>query len=318
VKLDASFAMPAALRDAPLARARLQTLLGDAPPLRLRLTERTPVPASPAMRAERLTFASSGGETLRGFLAGPPGPWAGLPAVLAIHAHGGRYHIGADELLQGRPALRAPAYGEAFAAEGVLSLMIDLPCFGARQHHSEQTLAKALLWQGQTLFGAMLAELFGALDVMSGMPEIDPARLGAFGLSMGATLAFWLGALRPEVKAVAHLCCFADLATLVESGAHDLHGLYMTVPGLLPAFRTGEIAGLIAPRPQLACMGLVDPLTPPLAVERGVADLRAAYAAAGASERLSTLVSPDTGHVETPAMRAAVLDFFRRELHAHP
>ena len=76
---------------------------------------------------------------------------------------------------------------------------------------------------------------------------------------MGATLAFWLAALDPRMKAVAHLCCFADLETLVASGAHDLHGLYMTVPGLLAVARTGEIAGLIAPRrnsPAWACKTL--------------------------------------------------------------
>jgi hypothetical protein len=90
----------------------------------------------------------------------------------------------------------------------------------------------------------------------------------------------------------------------------------MMVPGLLSFRRTGEIAGLVAPRPQLACVGLADPLTPPQAVEHGLEDLRHAYANHAAEPMLETLVSPHTGHVETPAMRSAVLDFLARRLGA--
>ncbi len=49
---------------------------------------------------------------------------------------------------------------------------------------------------------------------------------------------------------------------------------------------------------------------------RGLDDLRAAYAQAGASDMLEVMVEADSGHVETPRMRAAVLDFFHRTLNA--
>ena len=41
-----------------------------------------------------------------------------------------------------------------------------------------------------------------------------------------------LAALDDRIKAVAHLCCFADYDTMIELGAHDGHGHYMTIPGL--------------------------------------------------------------------------------------
>ncbi|MGL5116750.1 MAG: acetylxylan esterase, partial [Beijerinckiaceae bacterium] len=177
---------------------------------------------------------------------------------------------------------------------------------------SESSLAKRLLWSGGTLFGAMLADERGALGVLSREHGVDPARIGVMGLSMGATLAFWLAALEPRLKAVAHLCCFCDLAALIEAGGHDRHGIYMTVPGLLPAFTTGAIAGLAAPRPQLVCLGHLDPLTPPAAIAIGLADLQAAYA--GAERALQVLESADTGHVETEAMREAAIGFLRSKL----
>ena len=175
-------------------------------------------------------------------------------------------------------------------------------------------MAKSRLWLGQTLFGVMLAELTAALDLLETIDGVNPDRIGVFGLSMGATLAFWLGALEPRLKAIAHLCCFGDLATLVEQGGHDLHGLYTMVPGLLEQFSTGGIAGLAAQTPQFAGIGLKEPLTPKLAVEIVVAQARAAYAVSGDESGFTFLVEPDSGHQETAAMRTEVLRFFRQHL----
>lgn len=236
-----------------------------------------------------------------------------LPALLYCHAHGNRYAIGKDELIEGRPALQAP-YAADLARLGVVALSIDLPCFGERQRPAESALSKALLWHGQTLFGRMLAELGGALTWLAGREDVDATRLGTLGLSMGATLSWWLAALDTRLVCVAELCCLADLAALVATGAHDLHGHYMTVPGLLPAFSTAEIAGLIAPRPHFACIGLDDPLTPPHAVAIVDAALQRRYAALGRPEAWRLLAVPGSGHVETPAMRAAVLEFLAANL----
>lgn len=275
----------------------------------------TPVAGvSVGMRAERLDLLTADAQPVRAYLTGPEGEGSQQAAVIYCHAHGGRHDIGADELIAGRSALLSPAYGEALAKIGIVALCIDLPCFGERATERESSVSKALLWQGKTMFGAMLADLTGAIDLLQGFDGIDPERIGVMGLSMGATLAFWLGALDPRIKAVAHLCCCADLGTLVAKGAHELHGVYMTVPGLLNMIRTGQIAGLVAPRPQLACVGLIDPLTPAPAVTLAFDDIREAYRAANAPEAFITVIDPETGHVETPEMRAAVLRFLDRTL----
>jgi dienelactone hydrolase len=289
-------------------RAALAALLGGHAPTSFRLQARTPVTSGPGWRAERLDLQSPGG-LVRGFLTGPDADWAALPAVLYCHAHGNRYEIGAAELLEGRPALLDESYGVALARRGIVALCPDMPCFGERATETESSLSKRLLWQGRTLFGAMLSDLAGALDLLSGLDGIDPARISIFGFSMGAAHAFWLGALQPRIERIAHACSFADLASLVAGGGHDLHGHYMTVPGLLASFSTGAIAGVIAPRPQLVIAGALDPLTPPDALAKGLADLEQAYRDAGASAALRVLVEPDTGHRETPAMREAILDF---------
>lgn len=236
------------------------------------------------------------------------------PAVLYCHAHGARYEIGARELTEGRPALLAPPYAEALATAGIAALCVEMPTFGARAARAESPLAKALLWRGETLFGLMLRELAGGLDHLVARPDVDATRIAAFGASMGATHAFWLAALDTRIAAVAHMLSFADLDLLIDGGGHDLHGIYMTVPGLCAAFRTGEIAALAAPRPQLACVGALDPLTPPAAVARAAQDAASGYARAGAADAWRLLEAPGSGHVETPAMRDAVLAFLARTL----
>jgi hypothetical protein len=129
---------------------------------------------------------------------------------------------------------------------------------------------------------------------------------------MGCVLSYWLAAMDERIAAVAHLCCFADFRTMIELGAHDGHGIYLTVPGLLAEADGGSIAALIAPRPQLVCIGEADSLTPPAAVARAWAELEPAYA--GIRDRLEKVSEPGIGHRETPAMREAVLAFFGTHL----
>ena len=257
---------------------------------------------------EDLTFTFPEGETGPAWFLRPPDEHAPVPAVIYAHAHGNRYELGRDELTHGRSSLQG-GYARDLVQRGIAALCIEMPCFGTRQSPGETARAKAALWRGDTLFGQMLAEQRAGVDFLAAHPAIDANRIGAMGFSMGCTLAWWLAALDPRVQATSALCCFADLEELVRLGAHDLHGIYMTVPGLLSLARTGQISGLIAPRPLQVAIGALDPLTPPSAFGTARADLSAAYAAAGASQALSFHVEPDKGHVETPDMRAAVLDF---------
>jgi dienelactone hydrolase len=263
---------------------------------------------------EELEFVTMNGERVRGFLTRPLHDRP-VPAVLCIHAHGFSYEIGASELLDGRPSLQSPP-GPAFAELGFAALMIDMPAFGARAEPGESARAKAALWRGRSLAGQMLGEQASAFAWLAGRDDILADRIGVYGLSMGATLGYWLAAVEPRVAAIAHLCCYADFGSLIGTGAHDQHGIYLTVPGLLDIASNGDIAGCIAPRPQFIGVGDQDSLTPPAAVDLALAQTRAAYERAGASDRLALHREPNSGHIETPAMRAAVVEFFRRYLAA--
>ena len=184
--------------------------------------------------------------------------------------------------------------------------------FGARSTEKESFDSKAKLWFGGSLKGDMLNDHAAALTYLLTRDDIDPKRVGAFGKSMGCTLSFWLGAVDERVAAVAHFSCFADLRTLIELGLHDGHGVYLVVPGLLNEADAGAIAGLIAPRPQLICVGGADNLTPVPAVDRAWPEVQAAYSSH--PDRVTLLREPGIGLLETTRMRVAMLEFFRTNL----
>jgi dienelactone hydrolase len=262
---------------------------------------------------ERLELEVEGAGIVRAFLTRPSGAEGRQPAILYGHSHGGRHEIGASELMDGRSYLLSP-FGPLLARAGYVTLCMDMPTFGDRQVVEESAAAKAHIWYGTSLIGQMISEQAAALTYLASRDEVDPARIGAFGISLGSTLAYWHAALDPRIAAVAHLCCYADYATLVELGAHDNHGIYLLVPGLLNHTSTGEIAGLIAPRPQLICLGDRDELTPPPSIERALAVTRPMYEAAGAADALEVFVQAGVDHRETPEMHELIMAFFAREL----
>lgn len=231
--------------------------------------------------------------------------------VLYNHAHGNDFVIGKDELLQGRPALKSPPYGQVLPGDGFAVLAIDHWCFGQRAHHSERALVKRLLWNGCTLWGYRVHDTLAAFDWLQGQPRFAGLPTATLGLSMGSTMAVWAAALEPAIGACIELCGLAEFDALVATGGYDLHGEYYFVPGLRRGFSAAEIAALIAPRLHVSLIGLDDPLTPPDGVASIGHALRGTYAALGKPDAWRQHIS-NSGHQETAVMRAMVLETLRR------
>lgn len=287
-------------------RQRLLALLGDLPP-RDRVPEGRRLDIAPRDDAivERWSLDLNGRERVPALLVSPPSPRA---VVLYGHAHGHRFDLGKEELIAGRPALASPPYAEALAGIGVAALAIDHWGFGERAGTHERLLNKRLLWDGATLWGMRVADTLAAFDWLSRDPRYATLPVITLGMSMGSTMAWWAAALEPRVAACVDLCCLAEFDALVAADADDLHGEYYFVPGLRQHFTAAAINALIAPRPHLSCVGDADPLTPPPGVASIDRAMRSAYAEAGAPQAWQQRVFPG-GHIESPAMRAAVLAF---------
>jgi cephalosporin-C deacetylase-like acetyl esterase len=236
-----------------------------------------------------------------------------VPAVLYNHSHGGGYTIGKDEFLEGREYLQNPPYAEVLADLGWAGLCIDAWSFGERSHESEADTFKAMLWQGQVLWGMMVYDSLRALDYLVSRPEVDPNRVATLGISMGSTMAWWLAALDRRIKVTVDICCLTDFHSLLRRKALSEHGLYYYVPSLLKYFTTAEINDLIAPRPHLGIAGNLDSLTPPEGLEEIDLHLKQVYQERGHPEHWQ-LLRYDVGHQETPEARVEILQFLNRFL----
>lgn len=260
---------------------------------------------------ERLVLDLNGEESVPALLLIPDKRQTPAPGLLYIHWHAGMYGLGKDQLLKGVEA--QPAYAPVCAEKGIVTLAIDSWCFGERQretdgHTGEEDAFKLMLWKGQVLFGMMMFDEFRAFDYLSSRAEVDPQRLGAFGMSMGSTKAWWLAALEPRVRVCMDVCCLTDFEELIKTRALKEHGVYYYVPSLVQHFQTAQINELMVPRAHLSVNGRQDPLTPPAGVEKIRNYLLPLYRQYG-KERDCRIELFDCPHVELPEMRQLILEW---------
>ena len=298
--------------DQKAQRKKLFSLLGELP------TRYTPEPPKLVKKEqhdgytlEYLDFDFNGMERVPGTLLVPDKIKSKAPCMLYCHAHFGTYNIGRDELLNGRSVM--PAYAPVYAQKGILTLAIDSWCFGERKANTEMDTFKKMLWEGRTLFGMMLFDEMKALDYLLSRPEADASRVGVFGLSMGATKAWWLAALDTRITTCLDLCCMTDFDELMKANNLKGHGIYYYVPSLLKHFETKTINELIVPRPHVSLNGRLDDLTPPKGVEKVRDYLMPLYAKYGKTEdcRIELFDCP---HEELPEMRQIILAWLDKYL----
>jgi len=255
----------------------------------------------------------NGIEKVPAYFARPRSLTGRVPAVLFNHSHGGGYTIGKQEFVEGRSYLQPKPYAKELTEQGYVALCIDSWIFGERSHTTEADMFKAMLWQGQVLWGMMVYDGLRAMDYLLTRPEVDTQRVGTLGMSMGSTMAWWLGALDERFKVTVDINCLTDYQALLARKALSLHGVYYFVPGLLKHFTTAQINALIAPRAHLGLAGLRDKLTPVEGLDVIERELNQVYAKAGHPERWK-LLRYDVEHQETPEGRQAILAFLKQFL----
>jgi dienelactone hydrolase len=261
-------------------------------------------------RIEKLILDLNGLQPVPAYFVTPLSVSGKLPAVLYNHAHGGDYQLGKDELVKGREALQDPPYAELLTSLGYCALCIDTWVFGERAVRTELDTFKEMLWKGQVLWGMMVYDSIRAVDYLLTRSEVDSDRIATLGLSMGSTMAWWSAALDDRIKVCVDICCLTDFQALIESDGLKGHGIYYYVPALLKHFTTGQINGLIAPRPHLSLAGDLDPLTPPQGLDRIDAELKQVYEGLGRPEAWK-LLRYQVGHQETSEMRREIVRFLQ-------
>ncbi|MBB3108863.1 dienelactone hydrolase [Paenibacillus phyllosphaerae] len=235
------------------------------------------------------------------------------PLVIVNHSHGGNYDRGRRELTDSSSYLQQPSFAEALTSMGYAACCMDMRLFNDRSGKTESELFKELLWHGKVLWGQMVKDTIRLVDAMAAREDIDAARIGTLGMSMGGLMSWWLAALDERIQVTVDICGQVEAATLIAMRGLDHHGLYSYVPGLLRSFRTLDIQRLIAPRPRISLNGRSDRLCPIEGVQLLDEGLSEAYASLDAAASWQSVLT-GAGHRETAEMRAAWERFLSRRL----
>ncbi len=195
------------------------------------------------------------------------------PAVLALHGHGGGKDdvcgIAADEESAQRIKDHNYDYARRLVKRGYIVLAPDHRGFGERRvgyekwrtegHDSRDPcnvlLLKALLF-GRNLLLLNVWDVMKCLDYLASRHDVEEERIGACGLSYGATVTLFAAALDGRIKAAVVSCylnSFAEYALRMSNFCGN-----QTPTGLLRFGEMEDVACCIAPRPLMAESGRSD------------------------------------------------------------
>ena len=234
---------------------------------------------------ERVEFTARDGKPLGGWFIpapdGTPKPWR---CVLLLYGYGG-YKEQMHE------------YAKMVHEGGFAALMFDMRGAGLRRSEPI-TLGYKERW-----------DLMDALRYIQTRPDVDPERIGAFGVSMGGAIALMGAADEPGIKAVVTDSAYADISDMIEPGIVAFLGkLALPFAPLIVRYaetmmgirrqdiRPEKAAAELGNRPLFVIHGLNDALTHPHSAHK-------IYEAASGPKELWLL--PDCGHGCAPSVAPA-------------
>ena len=267
---------------------------------------------------EKVYFASMPGHYVTGNLYRPKGKQGKLPAVLCPHGHwtNGRFYDagekgaaeqrkqGAEKFAEGaRYPLQARCV--QLVRMGCVVFFYDMVGYADSQaipHRQGFTDADAEL-RLQSQMGLQTWNSIRALDFLTGLPDVDPSRVGVTGASGGGTQTFVLCGIddRPAAAFPAVM-----VSTAMQGGCICENCSYLRQDA-----GNIDLAALFAPKP-LAMSGAKDWT---IDIEtKGLPELKAIYRLYGAENLVHAKCFPQFGHNYNQVSRELMYDWFNTHL----
>jgi dienelactone hydrolase len=215
------------------------------------------------------------------------------------------------------PRKRTPYYnsfGAQLADRGYIVYAPQNPYIG---HDAFRVLQRKANPLKLSLFSFIIRQHERSLDWLAGLPFVDPARIGFYGLSYGGKTAMRVPAV---LERYALSICSGDFNEWIWKNVRDDSGLSYLFSGeyemfefnLGNTFNYAEMAGLIAPRPFMVERGHDDGVGVDEWVAYEYAKVRRLYAKLGLPERTAIEFFPG-GHLIHGQETFTFLDRFLRE-----
>lgn len=286
--------------------------------------------------ARKIAFNLTGYSRVPGYLLVPEGKGP-FPAVVLLHDHGAHFSIGKEKMIRpfGVDSLIAADadqwahqcyddqyVGDYLAANGYVVISIDALFWGERgrkegvRYDKQQAVACVFEMLGRSWSGFITYEDMYTTDFLASLKEVDPARIGCLGFSMGGYRSWMLAALSDRIKAGASVCWMVttdfQLSSKQGSGKGDSN--YANVlPGLRRYLDYPHIASIACPKPMLFFNGRQDKLFPVPSVEDAYRQMHKVWDSRSAGNKLTTKLW-DLPHVCNRDMQKEILAFFEQGL----
>jgi cephalosporin-C deacetylase-like acetyl esterase len=267
-------------------------------------------------RVEKIAY-----ESLPGFLvtanvyvpaAGVRGPF---PAVLLTPGHDprgkvGQYSWGANLARAGFVALAYDPISEGERFQNYDPELGASKVGGVTGEHGHADLQTLLL--GEHVSRYFVWDAVRGLDYLAGRPDVDAARLGAFGCSGGGTVTAYLAALDERVKAAATACYITSAEELLASPAGPQEAEQSLPRFIERGLDFGDWVEAAAPRPY-AIVSTTEDMFPFAGARRTYEEAKRVYGLYGAADRLQWITGPG-GHGALNPVAPDILSFFARWL----
>ena len=278
---------------------------------------------------ERISYTTSPGVRVPAYVLIPRGLTHKAAAVVCIHQHNGEFHIGKSEPvgLVGNPHMY---YALELCKRGYITITPDQEGFEERQATNdelnrwksstpymigegayEKFLAMCHLLRGSSLQARYVWDLECAVDYLHTRSDVDVARIGALGHSLGGQEVCWLMLFDSRVKVGVCSCGIGTFESILHAGVN--HNFAAYVPGLLQVGDMDQLVALLAPTPLFLSAGMKDWLFPIDGVRQIAESARTAYALMDAEDAFLYHEFPD-GHGFSPDLRTRAYQWLDRWL----
>ncbi len=295
--------------------ARMQRLLGLTPSKVAPRVEVLQQSNDGELMIEDLRFEAERGTWVPAIVVKPKTTSRKLPVIICLPGTGGTRQQLADARLQLSERPRT-GWARALSSQGFLTLSLDYRGSEARGQNIFTEAVRAQL-EGRSYMGPLVNEVIRAVDYLLTRPDVDHARIGITGFSLGGAMSWYAAAADPRISVIVPVCAGAgtydDLLRYPRNTGY--HSQYFYPAGFLKLFPGDqpEVFASFAPRALLVVGRDQDQGMPVEGLRKLEREVSAVYARRGAADRFSVHITAGD-HTYTQEMFEKVSGWFRRFL----